>query len=186
VNGYLIRRFGSRCRLTQSPIFRGHIVLHSVSSPCSEPMKSYCIHFMACERRSMCVGEHSTTYERLVDLTSLALWREWSGRWESNPHGRAPGAGKTSALARLRVPSVISVCICAVCVWDYARLRRDTSTRESRAPAIQSYVSDRPTAGVCDAEVLAAKRPFGGCVKLTLTSRESRRRTRRNACHRIC
>jgi hypothetical protein len=23
---------------------------------------------MTCERRSMCVGEHSTTYERLVDL----------------------------------------------------------------------------------------------------------------------
>ena len=31
-------------------------------------MKTYCIYFMTRVRRSMCVGEHSTSYERLVDL----------------------------------------------------------------------------------------------------------------------
>jgi hypothetical protein len=33
-------------------------------------MKTYCIHFMTGERRSMCVGEHSTTYElsETIDL----------------------------------------------------------------------------------------------------------------------
>jgi hypothetical protein len=49
-------------------IFRGRDTRRSVSSPCSALMKTYWIHFMTCERRSMCVGEHSTTYERLVDL----------------------------------------------------------------------------------------------------------------------
>jgi hypothetical protein len=34
---------------------------------------------------------------------------KWSGRWESNPHGRRFRAFKTSALVRLRMPSVISV-----------------------------------------------------------------------------
>jgi hypothetical protein len=33
----------------------------------------------------------------------------WSGRWESNPHGRRFRARKTCSLARLGMPSVISV-----------------------------------------------------------------------------
>ena len=34
---------------------------------------------------------------------------KWSGRWESNPHGKRFRAFKTSGLVRLRMPSVISV-----------------------------------------------------------------------------
>jgi hypothetical protein len=34
---------------------------------------------------------------------------KWSGRWESNPHGRRFRGLGTSALARWRMPSVISV-----------------------------------------------------------------------------
>jgi hypothetical protein len=35
--------------------------------------------------------------------------KEWSGRWESNPRGRRFRAFKTSGLARMLMPSVISV-----------------------------------------------------------------------------
>jgi hypothetical protein len=34
---------------------------------------------------------------------------KWSGRWESNPQGRRFRRLKTSALARMPMPSVISV-----------------------------------------------------------------------------
>ena len=34
---------------------------------------------------------------------------KWSGRWESNPHGRCVRSQKTSHLVRMLIPSVISV-----------------------------------------------------------------------------
>jgi hypothetical protein len=45
----------------------------------------------------------------LVSLRVLRLAGKWSGRWESNPHGRRFRVFKTSGLVRMLMPSVISV-----------------------------------------------------------------------------
>jgi toxin CcdB len=49
------------------------------------------------------------------DREKMNLGREWSGRWESNPHRHIFRAFKTSDLIRWRMPSVISVRIFALC-----------------------------------------------------------------------
>jgi hypothetical protein len=45
----------------------------------------------------------------LVALRGPGVALEWSGRWESNPRGPRFRAFKTSDLARMLTPSVISV-----------------------------------------------------------------------------
>jgi hypothetical protein len=62
-------------------------------------------------RRKEC-GNHTYYFSnplRVRDPTLPELAGEWSGRWESNPRGMRFRAFKTSGLAGMLTPSVISV-----------------------------------------------------------------------------
>jgi transcriptional regulator with XRE-family HTH domain len=48
-------------------------------------------------------------YKRFNRLCQVSFLRFWSGRWESNPHGRRLRVFKTGDFVRMLMPSVISV-----------------------------------------------------------------------------
>jgi hypothetical protein len=61
------------------------------------------------ENRGTAFPQDQRVDTNLVSPRILRLAAMWSGRWESNPHGQRVWSLKTSSLAQLQIPSVISV-----------------------------------------------------------------------------